>query len=248
MADIKTAFHIGCGNCGLQKICFPTGLIKSDVDRLDTIVDRKPALKKGQHLYQVGDKFQSLFAIRAGVVKLYEITDSGEEVIHGFYLPGDVLGMDGVENKEHQFNATALDSLSVCSLPFDQLNDLSLQVPNLHNQILKVMSKEANESRLHTDLLMKKSADQRMAQFILGMSERYRERGYVYDAFRLAILHRDVALYLGLTPETVSRILAKMHSDGIASWKKKEVQIHDREGLMALAGISLEQIAKKQKA
>ncbi|WP_319557825.1 fumarate/nitrate reduction transcriptional regulator Fnr [Thiomicrorhabdus sp.] len=248
MADIKTAFHIGCGNCGLQKICFPTGLVKSDVDRLDTIVDRKPALKKGQHLYQVGDKFQSLFAIRAGVVKLYEITDSGEEVIHGFYLPGDVLGMDGVENKTHQFSASALDSLSICSLPFDQLNDLSLQVPNLHNQILKVMSKEANESRLHTDLLMKKSADQRMAQFIFGMSERYRERGYVYDSFRLAILHRDVALYLGLTPETVSRILAKMHSDGIASWKKKEVQIMDRDALMALAGIIVDRDEKKQKA
>lgn len=236
MAEIKSAFNASCQSCGLQRVCFPTGLIKNDIERLDKIVDRKTPLKKNQHLYQIGDKFSSLFAIRAGVIKLYSFSDSGEEVIHGFYLPGDVLGVDALASKVHMLNAIAVDTVSVCALPFDQLSDLSLKVPVLNQQIMHVMSKEVNEGRVHSEMLIKRNADQRVAQFIWNMAERYRQRGYVYDEFRLNVLHRDVAVYLGLTPETVSRILAKFHADNIVTWKKKEVHIHNERLLSELAG------------
>lgn len=236
MVDVKSAFNASCQNCGLQKVCFPTGLYKSDVDRLNNIVERKSPLKKNQHLFEIGDKFGALYAIRAGVVKLYSFSDTGEEIIHGFYLPGDVLGIDALATTQHQFNAIAIDSASVCSFPFEALADLSIQIPSLNKQIMMVMSKEVNEGRLHSELLIKRNADQRVAQFIWNMAERYRNRGYAYDEFRLSVLHRDVALYLGLTPETVSRILAKFHSDHIVTWKRKEVKIHNEEALRVLAG------------
>lgn len=236
MTDIKSAFNASCQKCGLQKVCFPTGLVKSDIERLDHIVERKPPLKKNQYLFKSGDSFSSLFAIRAGVVKLYSFSETGEEIIHGFYLPGDVLGVDALATKTHKLNAVAIDSVSVCVLPFDDLTNLSLQIPSLNQQIMVVMSKEVNEGRLHSEMLIKRNADQRLAQFIWNMAERYRTRGYVYDEFRLSVLHRDVALYLGLTPETVSRILAKFHSENIVTWKKKEVKIHNEIALRALTG------------
>ncbi len=236
MTEIKSAFNASCRNCGLQRVCFPTGLVKSDIDRLDQIVDRKTPFKKGEYLFQAGDAFVSLYAIRAGVIKLYSFSDTGEEVIHGFYLPGDVLGVDALATKQHNLNAIAIDTVSVCALPFDQLTDLSFKIPSLNQQIMMVMSKEVNEGRSHSEMLIKRNADQRVAQFIWSMAERYRTRGYVCDEFRLNVLHRDVAVHLGLTPETVSRILAKLHAENIVTWKKKEVKIHNEEALRVFAG------------
>lgn len=237
MNEIKSMFNVGCLNCGLQKICFPTGLVKNEIDRLDEIIERKTPLKKGQHLFSTGDAFTSLYAIRAGVVKVYSYSDAGEEVIHGFYLPGDVIGVEAVATKIHQLNAVALDATSICALPFEQLSELSLQIPHLNQQMFTIMSKEVNEGRLHAEMLTKRNADQRVAQFIWDMAERYRNRGYFHKEFRLGVLHRDVAVYLGLTPETVSRILAKLHHDNIATWKKKEVLIHNELELKSLAGL-----------
>lgn len=239
MSECKTGFCANCQSCGLQKVCFSTGLEKADVDRLDSIVERKAPLKKNQHLFMVGDKFTALYAVRAGVIKLYSFSGVGEEIIHGFYLPGDVLGIDALESKMHVLNAIAIDTVSVCNLPFAQLYELASEIPSLNLQVFTAMSKEVNESRLHSELLSKRNADQRVAQFIWHMAERYESRGYASDEFRLSILHRDVALYLGLTPETVSRILAKLHTDNIVTWKKKEVIIHDKKALQSLAGLTV---------
>lgn len=236
MAYVKTAFNASCLNCGLQKICFPTGLSKQEMDSLDHIVQRKAPLQKGQMLFSSGDKFTSLFAVRAGVIKVNSFSDGGEEVVHGFYLPGDLVGVDALASKIHLFNAMALDVTSVCTLPFKELSDLSQKIPHLNHQVFTILSKEVVDGRLHSELLMKKNADQRIAQFLWGMAERFKNRGYRYLEFRLSILHRDVAIYLGLTPETVSRILAKLHQDNIVTWKKKEVQIHDEMALRTLAG------------
>lgn len=237
MSEAKSAFNVSCKNCGLQKICFPTGLQKEDIERLDNIVDRRAPLKKGQHLFEANDHFNALYAIRAGVVKLYSFTDTGEEIVHGFYLPGDVLGIDALGSRRHQYNAIALDTTSVCSLPFEKFSNLVEKVPQLNRQMMNAISKEVLDGRMHSELLVRRNADQRVAQFIWNMSERYRSRGYASSEFRLSILHRDVAVYLGLTPETVSRILAKFHADDVATWKKKEVVIHDMNKLLHIAGI-----------
>ena len=239
MSEFKLGYSASCQNCGLQKVCFSTGLTKEDIERFDSIIERKAPLKKNQHLFMAGDRFTALYAVRAGVVKLYSFSGIGEEIIHGFYLPGDVIGLEALESRVHPFNAIAIDTVSLCNFPYPQLLDLSMQIPNLNHRVFSAMSKEVNECRLHSELLTKRNADQRVAQFIWHMAERYASRGYASDTFRLGILHRDVALYLGLTPETVSRILAKFHTDNIVTWKKKEVVIHEKKILQGLAGITV---------
>ncbi|QCU90506.1 fumarate/nitrate reduction transcriptional regulator Fnr [Thiomicrorhabdus sediminis] len=245
MTTHKSTFNASCLSCGLQKVCFPTGLMKTDIDLLDNIVERKSPIKKGQHLYHAGEKFTSIFAVRSGVLKMYAYSDSGEEIIHGFYLPGDVVGFDGLLDESYQFNMQALDSTSVCNLPYDKLSDLSQQIPSLNQQIIAVMSKKLQFNRLHSELLIKRNADQRVAHFIWHMADRFKQRGYFYEEFRLNILHRDVAVYLGLTPETVSRILSKLNADNIVSWKKKQVMIFDEAKLKQLAGFSEAEVCQE---
>lgn len=240
MPELKAVFNASCLNCGLQKICFPTGLMRNEVSRLDSIVERKTPLRKGDHLFRAGQNFTAFYAIRAGVVKVYALTEVGEEQILGFYLPGDVLGLDALNGHTHQYHAIALDTTSVCAIPFSQLESLALQIPALNHQMFRLMSKGVNDGRIHSEILSKRNADQRVALFIWSVAQRFMNRGYAYTEFRFGVLHRDVALFLGLTPETVSRILAKFAQDDIVQWKRKEVKIIDVVQLVTLAGVALE--------
>ncbi|WFE69014.1 helix-turn-helix domain-containing protein [Thiomicrospira sp. R3] len=235
MNKLRPMHSSGCTSCGLQKICFPTGLVRSDMLRLDSIVERTPRLSKGQHLYKAGQTFDNLYAIKAGGVKVYNITQQCEEQVIGFYLPGDVIGMDGLQDLFYQCNALALENTSVCTLPFDQLERLALQIPALNHQLLCLMSRGINDSRIHSEILSKRNADQRVAYFIWYLSQRFLNRGYKHTEFRFGVLHREVAQFLGLTPETFSRILAKLSEQKIVQWKRKDIEIIDMAALSRLA-------------
>lgn len=225
MTATMVSFNATCHECGLKKLCFPFGLEKSEVLRLDALVKRKPALKKGDKLFSTGQVFQSVYAIKSGGFKLLSQQNSGEEKIIGFYLPGDILGIDALSTGEHSSTALALDHSSVCEIPYKELERLSLQIPTLNRQLLSVMSKELNDERMHAELLSRKGAEERMALFIRWLSQRQARRGFNDKLFQLSLLHRDVALYLGLTPETVSRVLARFSDEGIVEWRHKQVNI-----------------------
>ncbi|WP_044409828.1 cyclic nucleotide-binding domain-containing protein [Thiomicrospira microaerophila] len=235
MNELKTTFSSGCSSCGLQRICFPTGLMRTDIMRLDSIVERTPKVTKGQYLYKAGQTFETLFAIKAGAVKAFNITQQGEEQILGFYLPGDVIGMDGLQDLMHQCNVVALESTTVCLLPFDQLERLALQIPALNHQLLCLMSRGLNDGRIHSEILSKRNADQRVAYFVWYLSRRFLSRGYKHTEFRFGVLHREVAMFLGLTPETFSRILSKLMELNIVAWRRKDIQILDMAALARLA-------------
>jgi len=248
--ELKATFGSGCNSCGLQRICFPTGLMRTDIMRLDSIVERSPKVIKGEYLYKAGQTFETLFAIKAGAVKAFNITQQGEEQILGFYLPGDVIGMDGLQDLMHQCNVIALENTSVCLLPFDQLERLALQIPALNHQLLCLMSRGLNDGRVHSEILSKRNADQRVAYFVWYLSQRFLIRGYKHTEFRFGVLHREVAMFLGLTPETFSRILSKLTEMNVISWRRKDIRILDMKALAQLADekvlISVEQLKVKQ--
>lgn len=229
-------FNANCVECGLKKLCFPLGLDKADILRLDAIVKRKYPLQKGDALFSIGQPFQSVFAVRAGGFKVSAMNAAGEDQILGFYLPGDILGTDALSSGQYVSTAVAIDTTTVCEIPFQDLERLSLQLPSLNHQLLSLMSKELSDERMHAELLSRKSAEERLALFVLWLSRRQDRRGFSSQEFRLGLLHRDVALYLGLTPETVSRILARLAEDKVFSWRNKQVEIFDMNALTNLAG------------
>ncbi|MCI4410221.1 MAG: fumarate/nitrate reduction transcriptional regulator Fnr [Thiotrichales bacterium] len=238
MVNPISLFNASCTDCGLKKLCFPLGLDKGDILRLDALVKRKPALQKGEALFHVGQPFQAVYAVRAGGFKVSTVPASGEDKIIGFYLPGDILGVDALSTGTHVSTAVAIDTTTVCEIPFSALERLSLQIPSLNHQLLALMSKELTDERMHAELLSRKGAEERLALFILWLSERQSRRGFNALDFRLGLLHRDVALYLGLTPETVSRVLARFAEDDILSWRNKQLNISNLHKLHALAGVN----------
>ncbi|PLA74915.1 Crp/Fnr family transcriptional regulator [Hydrogenovibrio sp. SC-1] len=235
MTEKYSSFQASCANCGLKGICFAQGLHDSEMQVLDELVDRTPCTLKGELLYSAGDPFTKLYAIRAGGVKVFSCSDTGEEIIHGFYLPGDIIGLESMAFEHHQYSAVALDTTSVCGLPYQRLAALGAKISNLNIQLFNLMSYEIVSSRQHARLLTQKSAEQRLAEFLWNMSQKFQSRGYEHLQFRLNVLHREVASFLNLTPETISRILGKFHQAQILTWKRKEVTIHQERLLKACA-------------
>lgn len=229
-------YHANCAECGLKKLCFPIGLDQAEVAKLDQIVKRKNPLHKGDRLFAQGDSFASIYAVRAGGLKVTSVSATGEDRILGFYLPGDILGADALATGQYVSSAIAIDTTTVCEIPYTDLEKLSQLLPALNSQVLSMISKELIEERMHAMLLSRKGAEERIALFLVWISQRQGRRGYSPDNFRLGLLHRELALYLGLTPETVSRVLARLTDDGVMAWRNKQVTIFDPERLQVLAG------------
>ena len=138
LSALKTA----CQSCSLHDLCLPLGLDIGDIDKLDEIVKRSRPLHKGEYLFNSGDKFTSIYAVRSGSIKTFSESEQGDEQITGLYLPGELIGLDAIHDNKHPCSAIALETTSLCELPFEMLEDLSSTIPELHHQLFRIMSKE----------------------------------------------------------------------------------------------------------
>ncbi|WP_323814448.1 fumarate/nitrate reduction transcriptional regulator Fnr [Cellvibrio sp. NN19] len=227
--------RINCGNCRLNTICLPISLHIEDIDRLDKIIQRGKPLQKGDYLYRAMDPFTSVYAIRSGAVKAITLSDNGEEQVTGFYLPGEVVGMDGIADNRYTNSVIALETASVCEIPFERMEELSLQIPNLQRHFFQLMSREITQDQQVITLLSKSSADERIAALLLSISSRNGRRQLSANAFRLPMSRTDIGNYLGLTIETVSRVLTRLQKQEVIAVDKKEILITNMEQLRAIA-------------
>ena len=216
---------IACQNCSLHQLCLPLGLHGADLDRLEDIIKRSHPLKKNEIAFHQGDKFQAIYAIRAGSVKTYSVADDGSEQITGFYLPGELVGLDAISEDCHPCTAKALETTSYCEIPFGQLEHLSAELPSLQHQLLKIMSKEITHDANLLMLLGKKTADERLASLLLSLSARLSSRGFSATEFNLSMSRNDIASYLGLAVETVSRLFTRFQEQGLIKVDGKFVQL-----------------------
>lgn len=225
---------VSCSNCNLSELCIPAGLDQESLTILENAVNRSHPVQKGESLFRIGDTLNSIFAIRSGSAKLVRTTESGEEQILGFYLPGELLGLDAIESNQHQCTAVALETMSYCSIPFTRLEEICQFVPGLQHQMFRLMSKElCSENEILLSISNKK-ADERLASFIMNISQRFHGLGYSGKQFTLAMSRQDIANYLGLTIETVSRIIGRFQNNHIVSTNRKQIMIEDREKLEQL--------------
>lgn len=227
--------HVSCSQCALSKLCLPIALESDDIIRLDEIVGRGKPLHRGEHLYRQEDPFSSIYAVRAGCIKAYHISDDGEEQVTGFYMPGEVVGMDGVGRNRHASSAVALETTSVCNIPFDRLGDLSREIASLQQRCFQLMSKEIVEDRVIHSLLSKAHAEARIATFFLSISKRKEIRRLSPNQFRLPMARGEIANYLGLTVETTSRVLSKFQKTGLLAVDNKEIEILNMDGMKEAA-------------
>jgi len=228
--------QVHCKVCSLGPLCLPVSLDLTEIDRLDEIIEKSRPLKKGEHLFHQGDPFSSVYAVRAGTVKSYTLTDEGEEQITGFYFPGELVGLSGFDVSHYPLSARVLETTTVCEIPFERLYELSGQLPELRRQMLRSMSKELRDDQQMMLLLSKKSAEQRIATFLLKLSQRFRARGYSACNFRLSMSRNEIGNYLGLAVETVSRIFTRFQKLGLLRVEGKEVELIDLEQIHQLCG------------
>jgi CRP/FNR family transcriptional regulator len=227
--------EVNCGDCRLSSICLPISLQLEDIDKLDDIIQRGRPVHKSDNVYHAGEEFKSVYAIRSGSIKTIRITEDGEEQVTGFYLPGEIIGMDGLATNHYSNTAIALETSAICEIPFSRLEDLSTKLPSLQRRFFQLMSKEITQDQKLITLLSKNSADQRIASLLLSISSGNHCRGLSAKDFFLPMSRSDIGHYLGLTIETVSRAFSRLNKQHVISLDKKYVIINDLDELKNVA-------------
>ncbi|QTL34548.1 MULTISPECIES: FNR family transcription factor [Pseudoalteromonas] len=235
----KSQCTISCNNCSISQLCLPFSLNGSEMDKLDEIIERKKPLHKGDFLFESGSELNAIFAVRSGSFKSYTISEQGDEQITGFHLAGDLVGFDAINKMQHQSFAQALETSMVCEIPFDTLDELAGKLPKLRQQIMRLMSSEINYDQEMLLLLNKKTAEERLATFIYNLSNRFGERGFSRKEFRFTMTRGEIGNYLGLTVETISRLLSRFQKAEIIKVEGKFITILDIDELAKAAAISL---------
>ncbi len=222
--------------CTNARLCLPHGLDETRLREFECIVDEVGPLHAGDFIFRDGDEFTALYAVRAGMVKTYSIDREGREQITGFYLPGELIGLDAIHSMRYRNHAFALDTSMVCRMSFAKIRELAQKWPELQTQLLCTLSSGLAE----TDKLRGEySADERMAGFLIDLARRLEQRGYSAERLYLLMERRDIANFLGMAKETISRVLRRFQDEGLIAVDRREVMLLDRIRLDALAGAVL---------
>ena len=231
LADDGDALHF-CSTCAFSQACLSQGMDKSALMDLHVLVEHVGPLHAGDHIFREGDAFEAIAAVRAGTVKTYVIDRDGREHVLGFHLPGEVIGLNAIDGEHYPCNAIALDTVMLCRFSFPKISLLAARLPGLQQHLFRLLSRDiGNASLLSGDW----TADQRMAAFLVGLSQRLAARGFAADRFQLTMARTDIANYLRLAPETVSRVLKRFQDDGLLKVDRRELELVDRGKLEAMA-------------
>jgi CRP/FNR family transcriptional regulator, anaerobic regulatory protein len=213
-------------------------LQKSEVAELSRIVKNKRPLQTDERLYWQGHACESLYAIKTGSFRSFITNSVGLEQTMGFYLPGELMGLDSLQHGRFTCSTVALETASVCELPLSHLNELCAKIPSLQTQLMRILGKEIVSDHDKIILLGHRTAKERMATFILMLSHRYTALGFSSTQFNLSMRRQDIANFLGLTIETVSRQLTFLSQQGVITVKQRGIQILNLDLLKTIVNTS----------
>ena len=231
IADDGDALHF-CSTCAFSAACQSEGYGKPELQELHCLVEHIGPFHAGDHIFREGDPFNAIAAVRAGTVKTYVIDPAGREQVQGFFLPGEVIGLNAIHAARYPCNAVALDTVVLCRFSFPMMATLATKMPGLQAQLFRLLSQDIGKAAL---LAGDYSADERMAAFLVGLSRRFAQRGFSANRFALTMARTDIANYLRLAAETVSRVLRRFQDEGLIRVERREVEILNRDGMEALA-------------
>jgi CRP/FNR family transcriptional regulator len=225
-----------CVTCSMRTLCLPLGLSEGDLGELEALLGNRTKLKKGDALFHNGAPFTALYAVKLGSLKTTVLSDDGREQVAGYHMAGDLLGLDGMGEDRHGCEAIALEDSELCVLPFSRIEELARHVPALQHNLHKFLSREIERDHRVMLLLGSMRAEERLAAFLLNLSERYRARGYSSTEFVLRMTREEIGSYLGLKLETVSRLFSKFQEEGLVMVAGRSVKIIDMPVLKQLVG------------
>ena len=227
-------FKVACSNCNLRELCLPVGMSNDQLLKLDTLVSTRRTVQRGDTLFRSGETFQSLYAVRTGFFKTCVASEDGRDQVTGFQMAGELLGLDGIGTERHTCDAVALEDSQVCIIPYHQLEDLSREVSDLQRQFHRIMSREIVRDHGVMLLLGSMRAEERLAAFLLNLTQRLQSRGFSASELILRMTREEIGSYLGLKLETVSRTFSKFQDEGFLEVKQRQIRILDQDGLQRL--------------
>jgi CRP/FNR family transcriptional regulator len=226
-----------CSVCVLGQFCLPVGITASDIAKIDGLVKERVYLKKGESLYRNGEPLDAVYSIRFGTLKTEYCLEDGRQQVIGFHLPGEILGLDGIGDGHYQSEAIALEESEVCIIRYEAFEDLAQQIPALQKQFHRILSRELTQDQRHLLSLGSLRAEERLAVFLLNLSQRLAARGYQNNEFNLRMSRVEIGSYLGIQIETVSRMLSRFAESGLIQIKQRHIKLIDMNGLYELAGL-----------
>lgn len=189
-----------CRTCSLSSLCLPLALNTQAMEDFDAIIKRRAPLVRGEVLCRQGETFTQIFAVRSGSFKQVVLDQDGEEQISHFHLPGELMGLESIEEGSHAGFIIALERSTACEIPFHQLDTLAERMPELRNQLYRSMSRVMSDEHRLIRLLTCKSADERMASFLLDLARRFERYGYSPERFRLPMSRNRYRQLSGARP------------------------------------------------
>lgn len=231
IADDGDEFHF-CTTCAFSSACLSSGYDKNHLRELHVLVEHVGPFREGEHIFREGDAFNVIAAVRAGTVKTYVTDSEGREQVQGFFLPGEVIGLSAISQAKYPCNAVALESVRLCRFSFPNMAALASRMPGLQQRLFALLSEDINKAALLSGNF---TADERMAAFLVSLSRRYAARGFSPNHFMIAMTRTDIANYLRLASETVSRVFRRFQDEGLLSVERRAIELLERDKLEALA-------------
>ncbi len=227
---------VACRQCSLHGMCLPPSIDRSTQEILDSAIRKRRPVARGDVLYRSGEPLDAIYCVRSGSIKTYSTSNDGSEMVTGFHLPGELLGLTGFSTNQSHCTAVALETSSICEIPFDRLGELTQKIPSLQKELMRLLSGKILHYQNLMLLVGRKSAEERVAALLFSLSKRFKSRGFSAAEFYLSMSRNDIANYLGLAVETVSRVFTRFDEDGLLTVRRKYIHILDMERLHQLAG------------
>ncbi|MBC2768391.1 helix-turn-helix domain-containing protein [Pusillimonas minor] len=225
-----------CSTCMLNSLCLPVGMSTVDIARFEEVVQERIRVPKGDTLFNTGDPAQAIYGIRVGSMKTQLEDATGHIQVTGFLLPGEIVGLDGFLEGKQLSHAIALEDTEVCVARVNEIDRVIAHVPALQHQLRRLTSQEIKRSQQLVMALGVLRSEQRLAAFLVNMSQRLSILGYSSTEFILRMSREEIGSYLGLTLETVSRLFSRFAKENLIRIHQREVQLLDLPALRELAG------------
>lgn len=228
-----------CTTCSVAALCLPGGLSHDDLRPLESLFLTTRRIREGEAVYDDGDPFRFIYAVRNGTCKTTLARLDGREQVTGFHMAGDVMGLEGLAHGTHRTSATALEDGEICLIPYQRLAAATVATPGARDLVRHLMGQEMARDHSMMVVLGLTQAGERLAAFLLNLSERHASRGYSPREFHLRMSRGDIASFLGVKLETISRTFSAFQKRGFLEVSGRHVRITDLEGLKSAYGLRL---------
>lgn len=216
-----------CGDCELCTQMVDNRRVRiqtTEIEAIESIIDSHIMIEKNQTVYEAGTTFQNLYTVHSGMFKSVYLTAQGDERIVDLFIPGQVMGFDGIHQGKYKTTVKAVSSGSYCVIPFYPLQELAMKHRDIQSRVMKMMSEKIIQYEInHSEY----NAKQKLVSFVKDVSDLYFSRGFSASQFPFQVSQRDLANYLGLAEETLSRTFTKLKKNETLALAEHQITIID---------------------